>query len=84
MQIVYVNWIARDVVVEIVRFAVSDAATDAAACHPDGEAAWMVVPSVIRLREATLTVDRAAELTAPNHDRVLEQSALREVLNQCR
>ena len=35
VQIVYVNWIARDVVVEIVRFAVSDAATDAAACHPD-------------------------------------------------
>ena len=35
-----------------------------------------MVATVIRLGELALRVDRAAELTAPDDDRVVEQTAL--------
>ena len=55
---------------------------DAAAGHPHGEAARMVVAAVVVLREPALAVDGAAKLAAPDDERVVEQAALLEVLDE--
>ena len=47
VEIVHADRILGDVVTEIVRGAVGDAGLDAAARHPDGEAARMVVAAVV-------------------------------------
>ena len=62
---------------ELVGGAVDDAALDAAAGHPDREAVGMVVAAVAALRAG-----RAAELGGPDHDRLVEQPALLQVLEQ--
>src|SRR5437868_2876226 len=54
-----------------------DAALDAAAGQPDGEAVVVVVSAV-----AALAARRPAELGRPDHDRLVEQAALLEVLQQ--
>src|SRR5207302_8128249 len=71
-----------DVVGEIIRLAVDGAALDAAAGHPDGEAARVVVAAVVGLRQPALRVDRAAELAAPQHERLVQQTALFQILHQ--
>ena len=40
----------------------------------------MVVAAVVRFRQLALAVDRAAELAAPDDQRVVEQAALLQVL----
>jgi hypothetical protein len=42
----------------------------------------MVVAAVVLLRQAALRVDRAAELAAPDDQRLVEQAALLEILDQ--
>ena len=42
----------------------------------------MVVAAVVRGGELALRVDRAAELAAPDDQRVVEQAALLQVLDQ--
>jgi hypothetical protein len=54
VQIVQMCRITHEVVPEVVRFAVRDSRLDAAARHPDGEAARMVIAAVILLRELPL------------------------------
>ena len=54
---------------EFVGRAVGDAALDAAAGHPDGEAVGMVVAAV-----GPLGAGRAAELGRPDDDRLVEQA----------
>ena len=84
MQIVHMDWVSRDIVVEVVRFAVGDSSANAAARHPEGEAPWMVIPSVIALCEATLTINRPSKFAAPDDEGVFQQSTLREILHECR
>src|SRR5262249_48842398 len=50
--------------------------------HPDREALGMMVAAVVLARERALAVDRAAELAAPDHQRLVEQPALLEVGDQ--
>ena len=71
-----------DVVAEVVGLAVDDALLDAPAGKPDGEALGMVVAAVVVARELALAIDGAAELAAPDHERVVEQSALLQVGDQ--
>ena len=71
-----------DVVAELVGLAVDLAAAGAAAGHPHREAARVVVAAVVVLGEPALAVDGAAELSAPDDERVVEHSALLEVLDQ--
>ena len=58
------------------------AAFDAGAGHPHGEAARVVVAAVVRLGERALRVDRAAEFAAPDHEGVFEHAARLEVEQQ--
>ena len=74
--------VVGDVVAVVVGAAVGDAGLDAAAGHPDGEAAGVVVAAVVGRREGALRVAGAAELAAPDHERVVEQAALLEILHQ--
>ena len=62
---------------EFVGRAVDDAALDAAAGQPDREAVGVVVAAVGALRTRG-----AAELGGPDHERVVEQAAVLEVVEQ--
>src|SRR5215831_15315143 len=66
LQVVDVDRIARDVVGEVVGFAMDDAGADAAARQPHGEAARVVIAAVVLARERALAVYGAAELAAPD------------------
>src|SRR5436190_138739 len=52
--------------------------------HPDGEAARVVVPPIVVLRQPALAVARPPELTSPDHQRVVQHPALLQVLHQRR
>ena len=74
--------VGDDVVAEIIGFPVGDAGLDPAASHPDGEAARMVVTPIVFAGKAALTVDGAAELSPPDHQGVLEEPPLFEILDE--
>src|SRR3954469_21335739 len=76
MQIMHVNRVPRDVVAEIIRLADRDARLDPASRHPHSETPWMVVAAVVVRGQLALAVHSTAELAAPHHQRVLQQSAL--------
>ena len=76
VQVVDVDRVAGDVVAEVVGLAVGHARLDAAAGQPDGEAARMMVAAVVVGGQLALAVDGAAELAAPDDQRVVEQAAL--------
>ena len=82
VPIAEVDGVFDDVVGEIVGLAVDRAAFDAAAAHPDGEAARMMIAAVVLLRQAALRIDRAAEFAAPDDERLVEQAALLQVLDE--
>ena len=82
LQIVDVHRIRDDVVAEVVGLAVRDAGLDAAAGHPHGEAARMMIAAVVVVRQLALAVDGAAEFAAPDDQRVVEQAALLQILDQ--
>lgn len=82
VQVVHVHWITCDVVAIIIRLAKRHARPDAAAREPDRETSRMMVAAVVLLREIPLAIDRASELATPHHQRVVEQAALLEVLDQ--
>src|SRR5690349_8788849 len=82
MEIMNMDGILRDVVGEIVRRSVGQAALDAATGHPQREAARMMITAKAVLLDLALAVTRAAELTAPNDQRVVEQAALFQVGNK--
>ena len=63
---------------ELVGLAEGDARLDAAAGQPHGEGVGVMVAAVV----AALDHRRAAELAAPDDQRVVEQAALLEVLDQ--
>src|SRR6266481_3039111 len=54
IQVEDLDRVANNVVREVVGFAVSDSRLDAAAGQPEGEAAWVVVSTVIVRCELTL------------------------------
>src|SRR4051794_22774484 len=66
VEVADVDGVLDDVVAEVVRLAVDRAALDAAAGHPHGEAARVMVAAVVGLRQPALRVDRPAELSAPD------------------
>src|SRR5262245_1319274 len=76
------NAVRRDVVAQIIRRAVSHAGAHAAACHPRRETARMMVTPVIILGQFALRVARATELAAPDHKRVVKQTALLQIRDE--
>src|SRR5271170_3747109 len=75
LQIVDMHRILRDVVTIVVGLAEDYARLDAAARHPHGEAAGMMVAAIIASREPALTIDGAAELAAPDDKRVVKHAS---------
>src|SRR5262249_11851202 len=67
-----VDGILDDVVGEVVGLAVDLARSAPASRNPHGKAAWVVVAAVVGGGQAALRVDRAAELTSPDHERLVE------------
>lgn len=79
MKIVNMNWIASDIVAEIIGFPVHVIPFESTAGHPNGETTGMVIaPEVIGF-DFALTIGRSTELTSPNDDRIIEQSTSFEV-----
>src|SRR5262249_50321170 len=76
VEIVPVYRVGGHVVAVIVRGAERDAGTDPPARHPDSEAARMVVAAVVGGSQATLAVDGAPKLPAPDDERVVEHASL--------
>ena len=79
VQIVDMHGVFDDVVAEFVGFAVDDAGLDAAAGHPDREAARVVVAAVVFAGQPALAVDRPAKFAAPDHECIVEQTAPLEI-----
>ena len=71
-----------DVVAEVVGRAVDQTRLDAAAGHPHREAARMVIAAVVGRGQLALRIAGAAELAAPDHQRVVEQAALLQIGDQ--
>ena len=57
VEVVDLDGVLGDVVAEVVGFSVADAGFDASSGHPEGEAAGVVVASVIDVGEDALGVD---------------------------
>ena len=57
-------------------------AFDAAAGHPHGEATRVMIAAVVCLCEAALRVNRAAEFATPDDERLVQQAALLQILNE--
>src|SRR5688500_9074700 len=84
VEIVDVDRVLHDVVAVVVGLPVDEPRLDPAAGGPEREAAAVVVAAVVGGGELALAVDRPAELPAPDDERLVEQAALLEVLDQGR
>jgi hypothetical protein len=56
---------------------------NAAACHPHGKTAVVVVATIIFSGQLALRADGAAELTAPHDERPVQQTACLQISDQC-
>jgi len=82
IHVVNVDGIPHDIVAEIICLTVNQSRLNSATGHPDTEAPWMVIASVVFLGQVPLAVNRPAELAAPNDKRVFQQPALLQVLDE--
>src|ERR1051325_9161758 len=73
-----------DAVTQLIRCAIDDARFDSAPGHPNGETVRVMVAPEENRAAPRLVHRRAAEFTAPDHERFLEQPPLLEVLDQRR
>src|ERR1041384_903410 len=80
----HVHAILDHVVTVLARLTIDCSRLHATPRHPDTEAARMMVATVIGLGELALRIIRAPKLTAPYHNRILEQAALLQVRHQGR
>ena len=78
VEIVDVDGVPDDVVAEVVGLAIY-AGFYAAAGHPDGKAAGVVVAAIVLFGEGTLAIVCAAEFAAPDDEGLVEQTALFEI-----
>ncbi len=82
MEIVHLDGVLFDVVGEIIGAAVAGAGIDAAASHPDGETARVMVAAVVVSLEIALAVGGAAKFTSPEDERFVEESTHFEVADE--
>src|SRR5262249_48850021 len=84
LQVVDARLALGDEIAQLVGGAVDDAALDAAAGQPDGEAVRVMIAAE-ELRAAALLVHRRPpELAAPDHERLVEQTTPLEVFQERR
>src|SRR6266498_5381634 len=82
--VVYVDRILDDIMAKVVGLAIGDAPLDPAAGHPNAEVSAVMVAAVVVRFDLALAVNRAAELAAPNDQRVVQHAAGLEILDQRR
>ena len=82
VQIVDVDGIFYNVVAVGVSLAVSRPAFYSTAGHPDRKTSRMMIATKFFGRQFSLTVVRAAELAAPDNQRIFQQVSLFQILNQ--
>src|SRR6185437_16684934 len=78
VEIVNVYGVFGDVIAKIIGLAIH-AWLDPAAGHPDGETAGMMVAAIVIRAELSLAIVGTAEFAAPDHEGLVEQSALFEI-----
>jgi len=76
VQIVHVDRSVGDVVAIVVSGAVADSRLDTASGQPHCETARMMIAAVIVGRQLSLAVDRAAEFSPPDDQRIIQQTSL--------
>src|SRR3954454_20415291 len=76
--------ILRDVVAEVVGATVFHAALHATAGEPDGKAAAVMVAAHAGIAKLALAENSSAEFGVEEHQRVLEQAALLEIVHEGR
>ena len=81
VQVMHMHLVFDHVEAQVVALAKGDSWFDAASGHPHGEGVRVMVAAVVR---AALDHRRAAELAAPQHQRVVQQAALLEIPDQRR
>src|SRR5438045_4025488 len=82
VEIVHVGRVLHDVVTEVIGGTEDQPRFDAAARHPKGETARMMIASEVILADLALGIGGPAEFTAPDDERVVEQAAGFEILHQ--
>jgi hypothetical protein len=83
VQVVDVDRILHSAEAELVGGAVDLSALDAAAGHPDREAVGVVIASVdLPALRIQLDRGRAPELATPENQRLVEEAALRQILEE--
>src|SRR6185295_1051072 len=70
VQIVYMDFVRHGVIPEIICCSMSNAAPDAAACHPDREGADVMIAT--RRTLVDLAHGGAPKFTAPNDQRIVQ------------
>ena len=78
------NRVFDDVVTKVVRLAVVEAGFYATARHPHRETARVMVATVIVFQKNPLAIYGASEFAAPDHQRIVQQPALLQILDQRR
>src|SRR5262249_30032557 len=82
VEVAYMHRILHDVVAVVVSFTIRCPLADAATSHPRGETSRMMIASIVILRQATLAVHGASELSRPDDQGVVEQPAPLEIRDQ--
>src|SRR5688572_29522027 len=72
VQIVNMNGLVDDVVAEVIGIAVNYASLYASTSEPHREIPRVMVTPIVVLRQRSLAVHGAAELSTPNHERIFE------------
>src|SRR4051812_44989970 len=82
LDVVHVNAVIDYVVAEVIGCPERNSRLHAATCEPHGEASGMMIAAIVVRRELALAINGPAELTAPCHERVIEQTSLLQILHQ--
>jgi len=81
-EVAHVHGVPDDVVGEVVGLPVRHTAPDPASREPEREAPWVMIAAVVLAGQFPLAVGGSAELSTPDDERVVEEAALLQVLDQ--
>ena len=84
LYVMNVNGLFGHVIRVVVGGTVSQTRPHAATCHPHSETSRVVIAAIIILRQASLAVDCPPKLSAPDDERVIQQAALLQILDERR
>jgi len=83
LQVIDLNGVRHYVVRIVIGLSQSKASLDATSCQPHDKASRVMIAAIIGLGEFTLAIYGPAKFSAPDYQRIIQQSSLFEVLSQC-